>query len=640
MRMVRKAHGSVSSPSVFTIASGPCRTSRLNWTICCGTNIRTHPRSPFALKLIKSKSTLTSVGATEVVVLERMTSIPGEQSISLFIRIIVIYVCIGTLHDTPRQNTAYRIKLCAQADSRYSRPKGEFEVLHILPSSDSSSSKTFGKKMGKVVPVRIRNPWGKGKSTRKLRDHSIAAGLYNVSARILASNSFHVSPAPDRQPSTVVSASKTSHILSPHNVSDAIQITLPMVQAIAEGIPVAGAPLKAVIGGLLSVLQIIDKHVQNREDLDDLTRLLYDLSCHIANAPTAQSCSEEARRQALIKVLEDTTIKLNRMHSCISGSTRLTNEIAACFRNINGHLLLYKVSSEMQIQNDLHHLTMHVETLSTRFQSVMQFLDAGHLPTAMTAGCVIVVDATGLEHNMLVDQCNSLDLLNAFLPGILKQCQPDKAQIQQWYIDRGQYDFVIDNGTNVAQLTRESDIWPTIQPGTKIVMRVIITEVSRKKSATHQCRCGAWNNYEVERALAQCCIITCYHCQRRYQITLTEEGEATSRQGERSQFGDDGLVRGEKSLIRNFLMKEVVCGTRVYSCIHDFTDISNLGKYSCFRRRRHSPSVIQECPVCGKTVREVYVANYWTGVVGTIWPLLTTLSIYRLTRESNVVLVV
>ncbi|KIK15421.1 hypothetical protein PISMIDRAFT_49038, partial [Pisolithus microcarpus 441] len=86
---------------------------------------------------------------------------------------------------------------------------------------------------------------------------------------------------------------------------------------------------------------------------------------------------------------------------------------------------------------------------------------------------VVVVDATGEEHNMLLEHCRSFEQLRGFLPGILEKCRPDKRHIQEWYIDRGQYDFVIDSGTNITQLTRESDDWSTLQKGTRIVLRAI-----------------------------------------------------------------------------------------------------------------------------------------------------------------------
>ncbi|KIK18663.1 hypothetical protein PISMIDRAFT_683994 [Pisolithus microcarpus 441] len=346
------------------------------------------------------------------------------------------------------------------------------------------------KKIGALIPVRIRTPW-KGKSSRVPHDdYSVTAGLYDVSACILASDSSQISPAPDQQPSTAVHSFKTSHILSSRNVSDAVQITLPVVQAAVEAIPVAGAPLKAAISGLLAVLQVIDRRIQNREDLDCLTRRLYNLSCHIANAPATRTPFGEASRRTLIKVLEDTTIRLSNIRSRTRGSTRLTQDLAGCSSKINDYLLEFTALSQMQLQADLHRIVALLQTHPTPTQCTM-------IP-----GCVKLVDATGREHNMLLDQCRSFDRLLAFLPGILHQCRPDEAWIQQWYIDRGQYDFVIDNGIDITQLTRESDIWSTIQPETIIVMRVIATKVAKRVFPRYQCYCGTWSYFEVDEAAA------------------------------------------------------------------------------------------------------------------------------------------
>jgi hypothetical protein len=40
--------------------------------------------------------------------------------------------------------------------------------------------------------------------------------------------------------------------------ADVIELVSPMVQAVAGVIPAAGAPLQAVVGGLLSIIQMID----------------------------------------------------------------------------------------------------------------------------------------------------------------------------------------------------------------------------------------------------------------------------------------------------------------------------------------------------------------------------------------------
>ena len=38
----------------------------------------------------------------------------------------------------------------------------------------------------------------------------------------------------------------------------------------------------------------------------------------------------------------------------------------------------------------------------------------------------------------------------------LSQCEAQAAEAQRWYIDRKQYEFVVDDGTSMIRLTRDS----------------------------------------------------------------------------------------------------------------------------------------------------------------------------------------
>ncbi|KAI5992229.1 hypothetical protein EDD15DRAFT_1044528 [Pisolithus albus] len=196
-----------------------------------------------------------------------------------------------------------------------------------------------------------------------------------------------------------------------------------------------------------------------------------------------------------IRVLEDTTSELCEMRGRSSWSVRLTQDIAGCSNRISSYLLQFTALSQVQLTDLIH-------TLLTEIRYTRQALVAleARLPVVMTRSCVVVVDATGEEHRMLLDQCCSFDRLVAFLPGILSKCRPDRAHIQQRFIDQNQFDFVIDDGTNMTQLTRGSDVWSTIEAGTKIIMRVITTEVSRGFSARYQCHCGKWNEVNGNEA--------------------------------------------------------------------------------------------------------------------------------------------
>lgn len=418
-------------------------------------------------------------------------------------------------------------------------------------------SEMFGKKTGEIVAVRRWIPWRRDKSTKAPHDSSVAGGFFDISARIHASNSCQISPVPNQQLSTVAFSSKTSHAVSFRNASDAMQITLPVVQEVVGLIPIAGAGLKAAISGFLAVLKEIDQRAQNKAGLSALTCLLYDLSCHLINAPTARTPSETARRHMLKWKLEESANKLSGMRSRIMvGSPSLAAEIAGCSNEIHSYLYIYQFSSQMDTQAGVERIL----TILERGQS---------LPLAMASGCVIVVDATGREHNMLLDQCSSFDRLVAFLPGILNQCRPDEARIQRWYINRGQYDFVIDDGMNITKLIRECDAWTAIQPGTKIVVRVIMTEVVRTFSAKYRCCCGTWNELEVDittvlDAFENGRTITCHHCQRRFQITSSTNEKGKKTHGNTSQPSDDELMMEANSLIRNFLAKQMLSEPYVF----------------------------------------------------------------------------
>lgn len=392
----------------------------------------------------------------------------------------------------------------------------------------------FDKKRGRVIPTRSRIPWRRDKSARTQHVDSIAAGL-SVSAPVLNLNAFQDPPARGQQISTGVSSLGTSQVLSFAMLSDAAQSTLPVVQAGVAVIPVVGSQLAAVSGGILTIAQLMDRRTQNSEGLDNLARRLCTLACRIANAllPTTQNPFEEDNRRRFLNVLNEVAVKLREMRMCKLWSVRLSRDIAACDQIMDRAFWEYTAFSQMN-----------------------------HLPAVVTTACVVVVDATGEEHNMLLEHCRSFEQLRGFLPGILEKCRPDKRHIQEWYIDRGQYDFVIDSGTNITQLTRESDDWSTLQKGTRIVLRAIITEVSRKFSPRYKCYCGKWIEVNVDECTVYASeggfTIICHYCERRSQIALTTEKILSSEQGERSPSSDDGLTMEDKCLIRNFCRKQVM----------------------------------------------------------------------------------
>ena len=67
------------------------------------------------------------------------------------------------------------------------------------------------------------------------------------------------------------------------------------------------------------------------------------------------------------------------------------------------------------------------------------------------------------------------------------------ASVQRRYITSGNFDFCIDDGKRIALLTSDSNVWQSIEAGTRIVMRVIFEQLAFF-SPTYLCDlCGERN---------------------------------------------------------------------------------------------------------------------------------------------------
>jgi hypothetical protein len=66
----------------------------------------------------------------------------------------------------------------------------------------------------------------------------------------------------------------------------------------------------------------------------------------------------------------------------------------------------------MQVQSDVHEVRSDMREVRVLVQSLQRC--AGHigtqLPRTIMAGCVTLVDATGRQHRLLVEQCNTFQV--------------------------------------------------------------------------------------------------------------------------------------------------------------------------------------------------------------------------------------
>ncbi|KAG2033108.1 hypothetical protein BDR03DRAFT_1014656 [Suillus americanus] len=417
----------------------------------------------------------------------------------------------------------------------------------------------------KVIAIRFKRPTNQGHTqyNSTIADHegdnSPPTDIPNpILAPMLSSNpsSVHlVSASSDsglQASLNLVSARYSGGVSLAREASDMAQVALPFVQAIAGAIPLVDAPMQAAISGLLTGLQTIDRHILN-----------------LCNAPPAWDPVEQSRRDSFVRMLQDTSARVTtlREHYYLA-STSVTQAIAGCFTEIDRYLADYLVwSSQIQSQCDAHEalvilrreqedrqkFLMTIESIVVRGQSSVGPSASG----TVALGCVTLVDATGHNHAISVNFCTSYQQLNGMLR-VLFERDAIEAQIQRRYIEKGKYDLCIDKGTHVTPLT--SDEWSSIEPGTKIVMRVTIQqETSLGSDVYYKCHfCGTLNRLSIRSVKYRSggrtvCSTDCRECKRRFQITRDEKKRSTRY----SNRDSNHTVDAEELLIRNFHIEQI-----------------------------------------------------------------------------------
>ncbi|KAF8838292.1 hypothetical protein BDN67DRAFT_103594 [Paxillus ammoniavirescens] len=135
---------------------------------------------------------------------------------------------------------------------------------------------------------------------------------------------------------------------------------------------------------------------------------------------------------------------------------------------------------------------------------------------------VKLIDATGREHRIQLDDCMNFQQLSHMVQVILRR-----------------YDFCIDKGSEVTVLS-ESDEWSSIEHGATIVMRV----VHESYRQLHECPFCATENSEESGSSAP---IDCGGCGRRFQVL----GNGKKKRVE-------GVRESGFDLIQNFVIHVVV----------------------------------------------------------------------------------
>ncbi|KAG2140664.1 hypothetical protein DEU56DRAFT_798069 [Suillus clintonianus] len=208
--------------------------------------------------------------------------------------------------------------------------------------------------LGKVFAVRSRHPAKNGctergsTATHDECDNTIPAHIHSdflFASPTLPSDSssaYHVSATSEPRFEVSTNASSATSFGGVPPAREALNIALlvlPLVQGVAAAIPFAGPPMQTAINGLLTILQAIDRRIQNKADLNRLTERLHRLSCHLWNAPTARDPFEQRRRDSIVRILQETSAQLTNLYKHGLAYISVAQAIAGCSIEIDRYLL-------------------------------------------------------------------------------------------------------------------------------------------------------------------------------------------------------------------------------------------------------------------------------------------------------------
>ncbi|KAG6825763.1 hypothetical protein H0H87_008781, partial [Tephrocybe sp. NHM501043] len=205
--------------------------------------------------------------------------------------------------------------------------------------------------------------WLIRKDTDSTALHSIHAGISAVNMSLL--------PLATGSTTTHDSSTSTSRDESMlPQTNQVVQYGLNVASPIVGAVPIAGGPLKGAIDALSVVLKSMDKKGKNKEDVVSSIRRLYRLVMKIASMPPTTG-DEQFQREELIRQKSEYDLRA----------------ISRCIREIE-QAQDFMVISLIQAQGQVKALT-------------------AQLPPSIKHETVFIMDATGREYKLLIDQCQS-----------------------------------------------------------------------------------------------------------------------------------------------------------------------------------------------------------------------------------------
>jgi len=324
-------------------------------------------------------------------------------------------------------------------------------------------------------------------------------------------------------------------------VSRYIKGALPVVTPLVGLIPVAGPALSAVLGSGLEILKLFQQYRQNNEFIKDLVTHLSKLKDEVSKKPNACCEAIKILRDCLVKDLDVPVTKLNRLRDKLESKTRgilqsgyVKETIDECLKAMNKAIMSYVWG---RLDHAEHELAKTKEAVQ-----ILQYKITG----------IFFTDATGCLHTINAWDMSSSEAILKIMKKLFKG-ESAEARIQRLCMEQDMYDmYIIEESGQVGRIVANEDL-TDLEPGTRVMMRVIIEEVPTTDAQKYLCPfCRTWNNpgADVSR-------IECLGCDKMFM--RAEADSNSTREKQKNKIDRDFMSDKEgMEKLRNFALKKLV----------------------------------------------------------------------------------
>ncbi|THU90333.1 hypothetical protein K435DRAFT_864362 [Dendrothele bispora CBS 962.96] len=282
-------------------------------------------------------------------------------------------------------------------------------------------------------------------------------------------------------------------------ITGCTKVGLKVTAAAAEAVPGVGTIIKGTIGAVLEILEAIERSIDNKEEIVLSMYKLRSLLNEIEETPTAGRDENWKYLHKELLATHETLAKLHDQPRISLATDTIVQALQQCYKDIQYALIGYMALSQMeggQILRDIHGKVGKIElSIQNGFGNQERLLQ-------MIKSTITIMDAIG--HEFPCDAVMATDpkfihtfLKSKFEENIEKDSTTDIMLLE--FLDKNQYNLCIDEGNQVVLIKSTEEGKLLVEPGTKIIMNVILTQ--EKQGTGYECPvCGIWNSSRDQTA--------------------------------------------------------------------------------------------------------------------------------------------